>query len=51
MVNCGLLLKKLCYLGLRPTVQVSAKTKNGQTVDVTFYTDTDELIGVCFHGE
>lgn len=47
----GFSLKKLCYLGLRPTVQVSAKTKNGQTVDVTFYTETDELIVVSLHGE
>lgn len=47
----GFSLKKLCYLGLRPTVQVSAKTKNGQTVDATFYIDTDELIGVSLHGE
>lgn len=51
MVNCALLLKKLCYLGLRPTAQVSAKNKNDQMLGVTFYTDTDELIGVCLHGE
>lgn len=40
-----------CYLGLRPTVQVSAKTKNSQVVDVVFYTDTDELYLVNLYYE
>lgn len=35
------------YIGVRPIVILNTKMKNGRAAEVTFYTDTDELVGVA----
>jgi len=39
-------LKDKLYIGIRPIVVLNTEIKNGEITKITFYSDTDELVGI-----